>query len=248
MKPETIITFKGFNRHLQQELISLHPELGALLENGTKGKYFAKWDSKPKKSAIKRVWKEQILEALNISDVMEYYGVTFNRRGFAQCPFHREKTASLSVKNNHFKCFGCGQYGNAIDFVVEYFGISFKDAMTKLDNDFNLGITGTALTLEENNRQKEISTRHLELKSEHEKFRQYYIEQTDIFRYLQNAITKYAPMDIEQGPDEWHPVFTYAAQNLNILEYWLDGYIGAYSDIKVYQTYKQEGRIQDWVT
>ena len=72
---------------------------------------------------------QKITEALKLRDVMEFYGVQFNGRGFARCPFHTEKTASLSIKNEHYKCFGCGAYGGVIDFV-------------KLDSDFHLGIVG----------------------------------------------------------------------------------------------------------
>ena len=62
---------------------------------------------------------KQITGALKLRDVMEFYGVQFNSRGFAKCPFHSEKTASLSIKNEHYKCFGCGAYGGIIDFVME---------------------------------------------------------------------------------------------------------------------------------
>lgn len=84
----------------------------------------------------------QISEAVKLRDVMEYYGVQFNVRGFAKCPFHTEKTASLSIKNEHYKCFGCGAYGGVIDFVMEYHGLAFLPAMAKLNSDFNLGIIG----------------------------------------------------------------------------------------------------------
>ena len=56
----------------------------------------------------------KITESLRLRDVMEFYGVQFNSRGFARCPFHAEKTASLSIKNEHYKCFGCGAYGSVI--------------------------------------------------------------------------------------------------------------------------------------
>lgn len=83
---------------------------------------------------------EQIRESVRLRDVMEFYGVSFNSRGFAICPFHAEKTASLSIKNEHYKCFGCGAYGGVIDFVMAYHGLGFMQAVMKLNNDFNLGL------------------------------------------------------------------------------------------------------------
>lgn len=85
---------------------------------------------------------ERIKTALTIREVMEHYGVQFSRRGFALCPFHTEKTPSLSIKNERFTCFGCGASGDVIDFVRMYFGINFGQAVVRLNNDFNLGITG----------------------------------------------------------------------------------------------------------
>lgn len=85
---------------------------------------------------------QRITETLKLRDVMEFYGVQFNSRGFARCPFHAEKTASLSIKNEHYKCFGCGAYGGVIDFVMNYYGLKFMQAVVKLDSDFHLGIVG----------------------------------------------------------------------------------------------------------
>ena len=91
----------------------------------------------------------QITGAVKLRNVMEFYGVQFNSRGFAKCPFHNEKTASLSIKNEHYKCFGCGAYGGAIDFVMESYGIGFLQALVKLDSDFNLGLIGRKPTYQE---------------------------------------------------------------------------------------------------
>lgn len=94
---------------------------------------------------------KKITESLRLRDVMEFYGVQFNSRGFAKCPFHTEKTASLSIKNEHYKCFGCGAYGSVIDFVMNYYGLKFMQAVVKLDSDFHLGIiSGRRATYREN--------------------------------------------------------------------------------------------------
>lgn len=81
----------------------------------------------------------KISDALKLQEVMEFYGIQFNSRGYARCPFHNEKTASLTIKKEHYKCFGCGVYGGVIDFVMEYFGLQFRQALVKLDSDFQLG-------------------------------------------------------------------------------------------------------------
>ncbi len=85
---------------------------------------------------------KRICEAVKLRDVMEAHGVRFNSRGFAKCPFHSEKTASLSIKNEHYKCFGCGAYGNAIDFIMRDCNLTFPQALVKLDSEFCLGLVG----------------------------------------------------------------------------------------------------------
>lgn len=187
--------------------------------------------------------KERILAYLKTKSVMEYYGIVFNGMGFARCPFHNEKTASMSIKNNHYKCFGCGEYGGVIDFVVKYFGLSFKDALSKIDSDFGLGVIGKPVTLAENHKIKQLKIKQEELKRKHNTFRTLYRTKTDFFRYLQNAITEFRPMDPEQPADEWNLNFVYAAQNLDRLERWLDENINIYSDITLFEKYKTEGRL-----
>lgn len=85
---------------------------------------------------------EKIKTSVKLRDVMEFHGVQFDSRGFAKCPFHTEKTASLSIKNERYKCFGCGAYGSVIDFIMNYCGLNFYQAMVKLDSDWHLDMIG----------------------------------------------------------------------------------------------------------
>ena len=53
-------------------------------------------------------------------------GEKFNREGYIKCPFHSEKTPSMSVKffpnanKQRYKCWGCETQGDVIDFVRKY--------------------------------------------------------------------------------------------------------------------------------
>ncbi len=84
---------------------------------------------------------ESIKECLDLRETMAHYGIHFNRSGYAVCPFHNEKTASLSIKNGRYKCFGCGASGDVINFVQAYFNLDFGQALVRLNNDFRLGLT-----------------------------------------------------------------------------------------------------------
>ena len=50
------------------------------------------------------------------------------------CPFHNEKTPSFMVSpaRQTYRCFGCGEHGNAIDFVMKYNNTSFVEAVEEL--------------------------------------------------------------------------------------------------------------------
>lgn len=52
------------------------------------------------------------------------------------CPFHPERTPSFMVytDQNSFHCYSCQKNGNAIDFVMETEGLSFRDTVLKLRN------------------------------------------------------------------------------------------------------------------
>lgn len=81
---------------------------------------------------------EKIRSANPLSDWLDKYGVEVNRKGFAKCPFHSEKTASFRVyPDGTYHCFGCGAHGDVITFVMNIQNISFEDACGLLDRDIS---------------------------------------------------------------------------------------------------------------
>lgn len=56
------------------------------------------------------------------------------------CPFHNERTPSFTVNDGKgfYHCFGCGEHGNAIDFVVRRQGLEFKAAVELLESENGL--------------------------------------------------------------------------------------------------------------
>ena len=81
----------------------------------------------------------EIKRSLDFRAATEYYGVEYHN-GKARCPFHTEKTGSFAIKNNYGTCYGCGWHGDIVDFVKSYFSLDFKGAITKLNEDFRLGL------------------------------------------------------------------------------------------------------------
>lgn len=85
------------------------------------------------------VYAAEIKRTLAFKDVTEFYGIQYHN-GKALCPFHSEKTGSFAIKNNYGTCYGCNWHGDVVDFVMSYFRLDFKGAITKLNDDFRLGL------------------------------------------------------------------------------------------------------------
>lgn len=79
---------------------------------------------------------EEVRGRSDIVDVVSSY-VRLTKKGsnyFGLCPFHNEKSPSFSVNPDRqtYKCFGCGDGGNVITFVMKYENMSFPEALKLL--------------------------------------------------------------------------------------------------------------------
>ncbi len=75
----------------------------------------------------------QAVKALPISQVIGHY-LKIDRNGFACCPFHDERTASFKVTESKglYKCFGCGEGGDLISFVMKQEKLGFIEAIIRI--------------------------------------------------------------------------------------------------------------------
>ncbi|HMB76480.1 MAG TPA: DNA primase, partial [Kiloniellaceae bacterium] len=74
--------------------------------------------------------------------------VKLTRRGREHsglCPFHKEKTPSFTVSDDKgfYHCFGCGEHGDAIGFVMASEGLSFPEAVERLAGEAGLEVPKT---------------------------------------------------------------------------------------------------------
>jgi DNA primase len=80
---------------------------------------------------------EQVKSSVDIVKVVGEY-VRLRKSGGARyiglCPFHNEKTPSFGVHPVHqfYKCFGCGEGGDVLNFIMKIDGLSFFEALKLL--------------------------------------------------------------------------------------------------------------------
>ncbi|MFN0117752.1 MAG: DNA primase [Elusimicrobiota bacterium] len=86
---------------------------------------------------------DKVRSTVDIVEVIRPYVPSLKASGRSVkglCPFHGEKTPSFHVhpEKGLFKCFGCGESGDAIGFLVKLEQVSFTDALEKLATDVGI--------------------------------------------------------------------------------------------------------------
>lgn len=96
---------------------------------------------------------QEVIDTARIEEVVEDF-VNLKRRGvnmLGLCPFHDEKTPSFTVSpaKNIYKCFGCGNGGDAITFIKEHEGVGYVEAIRYLARKYGIVLEETEDTREQ---------------------------------------------------------------------------------------------------
>lgn len=89
---------------------------------------------------------ERVRRSVNLAELFE--AVTTVRRSGASwqavCPFHAEKTPSLSIDPGRglFHCFGCGRGGDVFTFLELTQGLEFREALQELADRAGITLSG----------------------------------------------------------------------------------------------------------
>lgn len=95
----------------------------------------------------------EVIAQARIEEVVNDF-VNLKRRGInliGNCPFHDEKTPSFNVNpsRNIYKCFGCGEGGDPVKFIMKHEKLSFPEAIRFLAQKYRIEIEETVNTAEE---------------------------------------------------------------------------------------------------
>lgn len=102
-------------------------------------------------------FKEHVIEQIRehndiVSIISEYMTLTKKGNSYVGlCPFHNEKTPSFTVSQEKqlYYCFGCGNGGNIITFLMQKDNMNFVEAVRYLAERANIRIEEEQLTKEE---------------------------------------------------------------------------------------------------
>lgn len=165
-----------------------------------------------------------IKELLDRADIYEVVNrrVPLQQKGasaWACCPFHNEKSPSFSVNRERgfYHCFGCGEHGNAISFLMKYENLPFTDAVEKLAQEFSMQVRYEGKTTRSQSgkpRLTEIMQKAMEF------YRQKFLSDKAAQEYVHNrglsdeTISRFG---IGFAPDNWHNLDSIFSESLKPL-------------------------------
>jgi DNA primase len=114
------------------------------------------------------ITQNTIDEIFNTAKIEEVVGdfVYLKKRGAnytGLCPFHNEKTPSFVVSpaKGIYKCFGCGESGNAVSFIMKHEQLAYPEALKYLAEKYKIEIEETEQTDEQKQQQSKRESLYL---------------------------------------------------------------------------------------
>ena len=140
--------------------------------------------------------------------------VKINHNGMAVCPFHKDKNPSMKIDRRYY-CFGCGEKGDAINFVAKFYGLGKKDVAVQIAAAFGISFDDNGRRKPPPKRKQKLSPEQRFERAEKKCFRVL----SDYLCCLREWKEKYEPYS---AGEEWHPLFCEALEKKDHIEYLLD--------------------------
>ena len=101
---------------------------------------------------------EEIKKTYSMTEILQRYGVKVNKKGFAVCPFHNEKTPSMKVWQDSYRCYGCGEYGDIFDFIMKMDNLTFREVYISLGGEYKQSFSARLKADREQKRRESIES------------------------------------------------------------------------------------------
>ena len=156
------------------------------------------------------VYAERIKADVSCRQLLESNGTKVDRHGFAVCPLHGDKDASLKVYDNGrgWVCYGCHKGGDVINLARELYGLRFNDAIRRLNEEFNVGLDLDGSLSQKDSftmKAKQIREKYARIAKENERksIEKAYLDWLELFRMLDRIVVDNEP----ERDEEWSPQF-----------------------------------------
>lgn len=185
---------------------------------------------------------QEVRESVTAEDAARHYGLTFDRKGWAVCPFHQDKHPSMSFRAGRFRCWACNESGDSIDFTGKLLGLAPLDAVSRLNDDFGLDLP---LHRQATEAEKQAAQRRLQVARAHKAFEEW---RSNFIVCLNTAyrVGHLAIQRITSPEDSMSDQEIMAVQLMPYLEYLSD--VLSFGEPKEQaKIYKQRGEITRWI-
>ena len=160
------------------------------------------------------------IKEIRLSAVVRDAGVELQNRGsrwVGLCPFHSEKTPSFQIYQGktgkwHYHCFGCGNHGDAVDFLQRLDGLDFKGALNHLGINQEFLTQANKREIAEANKKRQRRRELIRFFREWERAAVHHF--SVMVKATRKAMTKLTPANFDEYGGILQPISTW--------EYWLD--------------------------
>lgn len=180
-----------------------------------------------------RITKETIDEIFNRMDIVDIVSgyLSLKKKGkdyWAPCPFHNEKSPSFAVApaKGIYKCFGCGEAGGPIDFVMKMDGVGYAEALRQIAAKYGIEIKEERVSDTQQEEQNVKDSLYILLNQAKDFYKKQLTESDEgkslglsYFKERGFLDSTIADFDLGYAPDAWSSFTDYALKNGFELEY-----------------------------
>ena len=184
----------------------------------------------------------EVRERVSAQDAARHYGLTFDRKGWALCPFHADKHPSMSFRNGRFRCWVCDVGGDSIDFTSRLLGLEPMAAVERLNVDFALSLP---LHRKPTQAEARAARRRLEVAEAHRAFEEWrsgFINRLNAAYREGHLLLLLDSLDIDQLTDGQ----AVAIRMHEVFEHWSDALTFGVPQEQA-QIYRERGEIARWI-
>lgn len=165
-------------------------------------------------------YAEEIKSRIKMPEMVRFYGLTPNRQNRVACPFHGGKNPNLGIRDAYCHCFKCGYKADVIKFVQDFFGLSFQEALAKVNDDFALGLpigekVDKRRAIDEAKRRYDERMARKRQQERIDGLKKNCFDKVEEFARLEKNRLKHAP----RLGEEFDPLFVEALKNMDNAEY-----------------------------